>query len=125
MNAIQKRIETPMSNEDLEKYLAVKPEDIIKYSELSNCNTIHQLLLKEDTCLNKQKKMASKLNTIRSVDARRIVSVQSSFVSITIENKLIFGFVLRSLLLIMGGPTTLSALSLFLEVICTRSAVLG
>ena len=48
MNAIQKRIEQPMSNEDLEKYLAVKPEDIIKYIELSNYNTIQQLLPKED-----------------------------------------------------------------------------
>ena len=48
MNDIQKRIETPMSNEDLEKYLAFKPEDIIKYSELSNYHTIQQLLPKED-----------------------------------------------------------------------------
>jgi len=48
MNDIQKRIEQPMSNEDLEKYLSVKPEDIIKYSELSNYHTIQQLLPKED-----------------------------------------------------------------------------
>ena len=48
MNDIQKRIEQPMSNEDLEKYLTVKPEDIIKYSELSNYHTIQQLLPKED-----------------------------------------------------------------------------
>ena len=44
MADIQKRIEQPMSNEDLEKYLAVKPADIIKYSDLSNYQTIQQLL---------------------------------------------------------------------------------
>jgi len=48
MNAIEKRIQTPMSNDELEKYLAVRPEDIIKYSELSNYHTIQQLLPKED-----------------------------------------------------------------------------
>jgi predicted SprT family Zn-dependent metalloprotease len=48
MNTIEKRIETPMSNEDLEKYLAIKPEDIIKYSELSNYKTIQQLLPKDN-----------------------------------------------------------------------------
>jgi hypothetical protein len=49
MNDIQKRIEQPMSNEDLEKYLAVRPEDIIKYSELSNYRTIQELFLKKTT----------------------------------------------------------------------------
>jgi len=48
MNTIEKRIETPMSNEDLEKYLAIRPEDIIKYSELSNYKTIQQLLPKDN-----------------------------------------------------------------------------
>ena len=35
MTDIQKRISEPMSNEDLEKYLSVKPSDIMKYADLS------------------------------------------------------------------------------------------
>lgn len=47
MTDIQKRIREPMSNEDLEKYLSVKPDDIMKYSELSNYKTIEDLLPKD------------------------------------------------------------------------------
>jgi hypothetical protein len=44
---IQNRISKPMSNEDLEKYLSVKPSDIMKYADLSNYQTIEQLLPKD------------------------------------------------------------------------------
>ena len=44
MTDIQKRISEPMSNEDLEKYLSVKPNDIMKYADLSNYKTIEDLL---------------------------------------------------------------------------------
>jgi len=46
---IQKRIGEPMSNFDLEKYLEINPSDIIKYSELSNYDSIQQLLPKDDS----------------------------------------------------------------------------
>ncbi len=44
MAEIQNRISTPMSNEDLERYLSVKPSDIMKYADLSKYKTIEQLL---------------------------------------------------------------------------------
>ena len=47
MTDIQKRISEPMSNEDLEKYLSVKPSDIMKYGDLSNYQSIEQLLPKD------------------------------------------------------------------------------
>lgn len=47
MTDIQKRISEPMSNDDLEKYLSVKPADIMKYADLSNYKTIEELLPKD------------------------------------------------------------------------------
>jgi hypothetical protein len=47
MDEVQKRISEPMSNEDLEKYLAIKPNDVMKYSELSKYKTIEDLLPKD------------------------------------------------------------------------------
>ena len=47
MTDIQKRISEPMSNEDLEKYLSVKPSDIMKYADLSKYQSIEQLLPKD------------------------------------------------------------------------------
>ena len=47
MSDIQKRISEPMSNDDLEKYLSVKPDDIMKYADLSNYKTIEELLPKD------------------------------------------------------------------------------
>lgn len=41
---IKKRIKTPMTDGDLEKYTGVKKEDIIKYSDLKNYPTITDLL---------------------------------------------------------------------------------
>jgi hypothetical protein len=42
------RIGKPMSNEDLEKYLAVRKHDIMKYSKLSDFKTIEELLPKDN-----------------------------------------------------------------------------
>jgi len=47
MADIEKRIGLPMSNEDLEKYLSVKPDDVMKYSELSKYKKIEDLLPKD------------------------------------------------------------------------------
>tara|TARA_R110001632_G_scaffold154191_1_gene272262 strand:+ start:519 stop:1079 length:561 start_codon:yes stop_codon:yes gene_type:complete len=47
MSDIQKRIGEPMSNEDLEKYISVNPSDIVKYADLSNYQTIQDLLPKD------------------------------------------------------------------------------
>lgn len=46
---INQRISKPMSDSDLEKYLGVKAEDIIKYSELKEYATIDDLLPKDKT----------------------------------------------------------------------------
>ena len=44
---VLERIGKPMSNADLEKYLDVKPHDIMKYSKLSDYKTIEELLPKD------------------------------------------------------------------------------
>ena len=41
---VDERIETPMSNADLEKYSGIKEADIIKYSDLKNYSKIEELL---------------------------------------------------------------------------------
>jgi len=41
---ITQRINTPMTNDDLERHSGVKPEDIIKYSDLKNYSKIEELL---------------------------------------------------------------------------------
>lgn len=46
---IQNRIGKPMTNFDLEKYLSIEPNDIIKYSELSNYKSIQELLPEKDS----------------------------------------------------------------------------
>jgi hypothetical protein len=46
---IQERITKPMTNFDLEKYLGINPSDIIKYSDLSDYDSIQQLLPKDDS----------------------------------------------------------------------------
>jgi len=47
MGEIQQRIGIPMSNDDLEKYLAIKPSDVMKYSDLSSYKNIEELLPKD------------------------------------------------------------------------------
>jgi hypothetical protein len=43
-NEIKQKISIPLSDADLERHLGVKPEEIIKYSELKNYNDITDLL---------------------------------------------------------------------------------
>lgn len=47
--SIKERIGIPMTNFDLEKYLAINPSDLIKYSELSDYKSIEELLPKDDS----------------------------------------------------------------------------
>jgi ActR/RegA family two-component response regulator len=41
---IKQRVSIPMSDADLEKYTGVKPEEILKYSDLKNYASIRELL---------------------------------------------------------------------------------